>query len=265
MADALIGIPAPMNAVADATALVTIDNVTNDEPGLIYKTAAIANAGTKNIDINLFGTENFDMLTILGLPPTVTFTFTVKSYPTSTDRTNGTNATTVVTNAPMLFSSARSAAFGKFFLLFGVSHGNKFWRITVTNTSGASNSFQCWRILFCTKFQPADNIDEGPVYLVDDRSERHFTRTGRRVIDPTIICPGMSAQWSWMAASELAALRRLIMTKAGSYPMMFVLDPADTTNGEDHIFYGDFEKDLQVAYNNYDDNVFKFSIVSIDP
>jgi hypothetical protein len=264
MANALIGIPIDYTLGNDATAARDEQNLLNDEPGLVYRSASIATSGTKVLDFDLSGTELCDMFMILGQRTSfIGFTHTLRSYPTSTDRTNGTNVTTHATGA-LAFSANRSANDIKTCIFFGSGTSNRFFRWTITNGASASY-FEAWRVLFCTKIQPVDNIEVGASYIVDDRSERRFSRTGRRIIDPTVICPAFQGTWPWITAAEVPKIRKMILTRAGSYPVVFVLDPSDTTWGEDHVFYGDFEKNLQLDYDNDDCNVFKFSIVSIAP
>jgi len=267
MENALIGIPQDYTPVADGTAVRSIDNLLNDYPGLVYRTANINNGGTKNIDLDVdTGMDPIQAIAILGQPADYEFNITVESYSSSTARTNGTGGTTHVSGLSNAhFSSNRSAETAKFFNLFSAPTTNRFFRIKINNLTGSSRYFEAWKIVLCTVIQPATNIEIGAVITIDDRSERRYTRAGNRVIDPTVICPAFQGQWPWISVSEAHTIRKLMYKKGGTFPCLFVLDPADSDWGEDFVFYGDFEKTLQLDLDNDDLNLFKFAIVSIAP
>jgi hypothetical protein len=265
MANALIGIPRDFTvALQNGTADIAVANVLNDEPGLVFQVTEAA-AGSFALLVTMTDAAvSIGSCAILGLNQSG-WTIQYKAYANATDQSNDTNATYSPIAKNVNFSTNRSASLIKHVHTPTSPRTEKYWRITFTNGNGSSQALQMWRVLMCEKFQPEDNIEEGAQVTVDDRSERRYTRSGRRVIDPTVICPAFKGVWPWITAAEVHTLRKMMFQRAGSYPALFILDPADTTWGEDYVFYGDFEKDLTIDLNNNDLNEFKFGIVSIAP
>jgi hypothetical protein len=264
MDNALIGIPLSYNILATSgwnTGSFAAANAQNDEPGLICQTNSIANGGTATFDIDLTSQQSVNGVVLLGLDSAVLTGWTCRVQVYTTAIGSGLVQDSTVALA---FSTNRSADDAKTYLAFAAVTG-RYIRITLGNASGASGIQRFWRVLPFRSIQPATNIEVGASVIIDDRSERRYSRAGGRVIDPTVICPAFQGQWPWITAAEAHQIRKMIYQRGGSYPGIFVLDPADTSWGEDFLFYGDFEKSLGLDLDNDDNNMFKFSIVSIAP
>lgn len=260
MANAILGVPNTIASVAVGSggADITANNLLNDEPGLIFRSGSIENAAYGHLDINVTN-PNVGGILLLGAP-------TTSGWSVNVEVRNVNDNAAPITSVSLVGSTNRTADTKKMWGIFGTPTTGTWYRVIFTNNTGAAAKFEAWRIIFFKKIQPADNIEEGPSITVDDRSERRYTRSGRRVIDPTVICPAFQGQWPWLTANEVKQdFVPLVYKRAGSYPVAFILDPDDTAWGEDYIWYGDLEKSLSIDRHNNDNNVFKFSIVSIAP
>lgn len=269
MSNALLGIPYDCTLAASGqtggTNTYPAANVLNDEPGLVAQWTGVANTGYFYFDIDITSlTPSIGAVSVLGLDLTG-WTVAIYSFATSAHRTASTPIASTVGPLAGGLSSNRSSTNKKFFTQYGTPRTERFWRVVIQNGTGSTGGTQLWRLLFMETIQPASNVEVGASVLIDDRSERRYTRSGRRVIDPTVICPAFQGSWPWITATEIHQIRKFMYQRGGSYPVLFCLDPADTTWGEDYLFYGDLEKSLKIDLDNDDLNVFSFSIVSIAP
>lgn len=263
MANALLGIPHEYTILSTVGGSTTYpsSNLLNDEPGLIFQSLA---STASNIKLDLGSSKITGAFSILGQNraagkgPSAQVRFV--SYNNTTDQNADTNR---VHDSGLLtpFSTNRSAELAKFLYVPSSPVTARYWTVFFDSYT----YFEAWRLLLMETTQPATNIEVGASVLIDDRSERRYTRSGRRVIDPTVICPAFQGSWPWLTVTEMHAVRKMMFQRGGSYPVMFCLDPADTSYGEDHLFYGDLEKSLKIDLDNDDLNAFSISIVSIAP
>lgn len=271
MGNAIFGIPQEYTVTQTSLgAVYPASNMANDEPGLIFKTSNIAasNAETCVLDVDIAaGTDSIGLIAFLGLDPVPGFTMEISSYPTSGDRTSNTSGTIHVAFTDIvLLSTNRSASSGKMLKVYTTPTTNKYFQISIRNPSGVAKPFVAWRMLFCKKIQPPDNIEAGPEISVDDRSDRRYVRTGRRIIDPTVICPAFKGIWPWLDDTQAKQdFRPLLYKRGGTYPVLFALDPDDLVWGEDSVFYGDLEKSMALVPDEAGTWSFSFAIVSIAP
>lgn len=271
MANALLGVPQDYTVAASGGSNIAF--VTNDEPGLVFSAnlSAAGQGGTitgaLNIDFDVTDSDPIGALVVLGLfTPFATgkLQFTWKCATTSANRTAGTFTYASAALTPE-FSTNRTAAEAKHLFMLPATRTERYWRLVVQGLSTPVN-FQPWRILLCKVIQPADNIEVGAGSGVDDRSDRRYARSGRRVIDPTVICPTFQGTWPWIDDTTMKQdIRPLMFKRAGTFPVLFVLDPADTTWGEDAVFYGDLEKNQSISFDDGQLYSYSISIVSIAP
>lgn len=270
MANALFGIPQDYTVTASGGSNISF--VTNDEPGLVYS-ANIGAAGqgatftSVTIDFDVTDSDPISVLAVLGVfLPYVAgrLSFAWSAATTSGNRTAGTFAYTSGAQVPA-YSANRTAAEAKHLFITPTPRTERFWRLTVTGL-GAPVNFQPWRILLCKRIQPVDNIEVGAALGVDDRSERRYARSGRRVIDPTVVCPTFRGNWPWIDDTTMKQdIRPLMLKRAGTFPILFVLDSDDTTWGEDTMIYGDLEKSQSITHDDGQLYGYSFAIVGIAP
>lgn len=264
MANALLAFPLDYTINSSPTGDYPASNVLNDEPGLIWRSSgAVGPSSIARFELDLPVGAVADLLCILGLLDNST-DVRVYSYPTSADRTLNTNGSVRFNAESAKLSTNRSAQHVKCVKKWA-PHPDRFLTVDIIQMESTPVYLEAWRILLCTTVQPASNIEVGAGVLIDDRSERTYTRTGRRVIDPTVICPAFQGQWPWLTTAEMNSIRKAMYQRGGTLPWLFVLDIANTTWGEDTVFYGDVEKSITMILDNDDLNTFKFSIVSIAP
>jgi hypothetical protein len=265
MGNALLGVPQAytITSPADATAAYPMSNITNDEPGLIWRTAAMAQNNTRDIDITVSGTEPIGVIAIFGLLTGTPMNIRITSYPTTTDRANGTNLTEHRATINAFFSANRSSDRAKILANFTPT-SNRYFRIRVTNQWPNAYVFEMSRLLMTKKIQPPDNIEVGASFGIDDRSSRRYARSGRRNIDPTVIMPTFSGGWPWIETAQMRAdFRPLMLQRGATFPALFVMDPDETTWGEDEMIYGDLEKTQSITYEDGQLFSYFFNIVGI--
>jgi hypothetical protein len=204
-------------------------------------------------------------LVLLGLELGPSWTIDINAFASSANRAAATPVAYASGSIPASFSVNRSADKKKFLFQFPSARSERFWQIVITNTTGATAFNNIWKALFLETIQPVTNVEAGSGPTIDDRSERRYTRSGRRVIDPTVVCPAFQGAWPWLTAAEAHRIRKMMYQRGGSYPVVFCLDPEDTVWGEDYLYYGDLEKSMKIDLDNDDLNAFSFSIVSIAP
>lgn len=263
MADALIGIP--QDYTVTSTRGSNIAFVTNDEPGLTFSDT-IASPNVIVIDMDVTDIDPISAIAILGQNAGAyasgKVSFMIQAATTAANRTAGTFAYT--SQAFQALSTNRTAAQAKSFMQFA-ARTERFWRLTVT-ALGAAVAFQPWRILLCKVIQPQDSLDAGASAGVDDRSDRRYSRSGRRVIDPTVVVPTFQGTWSLLDEATMKQdFRPLMYKRAGTFPVLFLFDPADTVWGEDSMIYGDLEKAQTISYDEGLNYSFSFGIVAIAP
>lgn len=238
-------------------------NVALDEPGLISSVLNVANGSYAYVDLNLSGNLTAHAVAFIGLNSTG-LQSSVSSYPSPADRGANTSATTCLGLTSIAMSTYRTSDTVQCYRKFSNNTNNRFVRVRIYNNTGSTITIQVWRILILHVCQPNDNIEIQAEWGIDDRSNRAYTRTGRRVIDPTVIVPTVSGAWPWLSENEyFTFFLPFIRRHGGSYPVLFVQDPDDATYGEMHMIYGDLEKNLGIVLEDGDLYSYKFAIVAI--
>lgn len=247
---------------AAASAANPWTNIFQDEPGLVAISSAIANLGTCTINVNVLESINIDAMAILGIN-SGQFLLTLRSYSSAANRTSNTSPVTHFAGKRSYFSNNRTSRYINVFEYFTAT-SNKFFSLTIVNNSGGTGNVQLWRLLMLKRRQPVDNIEVGVEWGVDDRSARSYTRSGRRIIDPTVIVPTCAGGWPWLSEAEYTSdFLPFIRRHGGTYPALFCLDPDDLINGEMHMIYGDLEKNTAISMEDGELYNYKFAIVSL--
>lgn len=254
MARAFIGVPQDFTIAKLSGSGDGVSFLTNDEPGLVFN-----GSGSVVFNIDVLDDDPIRALCVLGVP-TTGFTYQWQSFTTIGNRNSNTAAYS--SGAVGVLSANRSAEDAKHLLVLPNARGERYWRLTVTG----GGVFQPWRVLLCKVLMPGQNIEVKAQGGVDDRSERRYARSGRRTIDPTVICPSFKGDWPWLETAEMQQdFRPLMYKNAGTHPVLFCMDYEETSWGEDATIYGDLEKAQAIGYE--EDNLFSFSftIVAIAP
>ena len=233
-------------------------NLTNDEPGLVYRCNT---TGAMSVEVDLGSAKAVGAIAWLGCP-----------LYAGTSRFRGATSQANLTAAPgydsgsianIAFSTNRTATLTKCLNVPSSLQTFRYWRIDLAPTGQKA---EAWRFLVCGAMQPVENIQIGAEFSVDDRSIRRYARSGRRIIDPANILPAFQGEWPGITRSEYEAQWRPFMIRGGATkPALFILDSADTTWGEDAIIYGDLEKSSKIVYNDGDVFGYNLAIVGIAP
>lgn len=263
MANALLGVPAELT-LDNATGTQTRPalNALNDEPGLIAWDSDVT-TGYANFDVSCNVPINDNgFLLILGLEST-NFQVRLERFSSLADLQSNTNGTLVFleTNG---FSSNSSNSKRKFFKTFSGT-GMQHFAIRIRANSGTAR-LDPWRILLGNYIQPSDNIEIRAQSQIDDRQRRQFSPTGRRNFINTGVFPAFTGRWPWLSLTEYREnIRPLSLKRGASRPVVFVLDPDETSWGEDEIYYGDLEKDQSIVHDDGELYGYSFTIVDIAP
>lgn len=261
MANAGFGLPSPIVvSVASGGEVRPASNLTNDEVGLIYESSPVTTGST--IQLKFTCSDPISFIALMGVEFNGTIQFI--RYASQANMDAGTSGTTIFTGQAPLSTSKSSTHF-KFFETFAaVSTG--FYRIVISQTSGATNPIRFWRLLAGTWISPADNIEVQAQSSIDDRSARRYSSIGRRNFTRYGVYPSFTGKWPWLSKTEYDTMIRPMMLKYGSsIPVLFCLDYDDATWGQDTLFYGDLERDQVIIHDDGQLYGYGFTLVDIAP
>lgn len=266
MANAFIGVPQGYNLASPLPAVeASAKYVGNDEPGLIFLSPSGTAQSTFNI--NLDSGSSVDAL-LFFMGRSANYRVDYFAATTAGNRDSGNWSFTGSHREGSLSSNRSQTDYFKYLVMFGGRRTERFWRIVVYFAeNGTSTGFiEVQRMLFLRKIQPPDNIEVGAAIGIDDRSNRRYSRGGRRNIDPAGIFATFQGGWPWIDPALFKSdFRPLMRKRGGTYPVAFVFDADDKVWGEDEIFYGDLEKQQSITYEDGNLFSFAFSIVDIWP
>ena len=261
MANAGFGLPQPYTiaAVIGTTEVRPASNLLNDEPGLVFESQIVPNNGELSIDFNFTGPLSF--LCLLGL--NALCQVTLLSYASAADRAASTAQTVVFAySGPSINKSSTNF---KNFHTFSPTSA-VFYRLRIKNVSGINTALNFWRLLMGRWVEPADNIEVQAKASIDDRSARRYSSTGRRNFTKYGVYPAFSGKWPWISDTEYKTMIRPMMLQYGaSKPVLFCLDYAESTWGQDGLYYGDLERDQSIVLDDGQLYSYSFTIVDIAP
>jgi len=245
-------------SVGAAAAGTSINFISNDEPGLVFRSTT----NILDITLDLGSQKPVRFAALLGLVP--------KSYQiqvvlsNSSDLSNPIHINMYRSN----FSASRTGPDMKFLAILPEGLSARYVGFRVAAGQVNPSDLNIWRALVGSIIQPEENIETGAEEGIDDRSNRRYARNGRRVIDPTVIVPTMQGSWEYLSPNEYQAFRSWGRLYGATRPSMLVMDTEqDSINpfgGEDGMYFGDFEKSFKLTL---DEGYYKFSfaVVNIAP
>lgn len=260
MARALLGEPVSYTILNSSAieAGTSSANLLNDEPGLVCRANA---TGAFFIEVDLGAAVPIGAMAWLG-----------QVVAAGTNRWRGATSQANLTASPgydsgsvaqIGYSTNRTATLAKVACFPATDQTFRYWRLDIAPTGIKA---EAWRLIFCRRMRPVENIQIGAEFSVDDRSVRRYARSGRRIIDPTAILPAFQGEWPWITRTEYQTQWRPFMLRSGAtLPAFFVLDSDDTTYGEDAMIYGDLEKSSKIVYGDGDTYGYNLAIVAIAP
>lgn len=237
----------------------------NAEPGLIYRSnATIANGGFAQWKLDLGSSKAINLLAMFGLPAVASqiqaFGFTSSANQDAETPAFNSGGFT----APL--SANRTASKAKALAMFNANgDAYRYWTVYWYNQSGSAQTLDVSRIALCEAFQPADNVEWGLRFDIEDTSKLEVSETGYDDVEEQRVLPVMSGVIPWGQVAELPYMQRLLFRSGTSREIVASLDPSDTTWGEDSTIWGRFRQGPALTLVDYDVNQLEFSIKAIMP